>query len=325
MTDRRRAVFLGSGAFGVPTLEALATASACTVVAVVSAPPRPAGRRGLLTPTPVQARAEVLGLPTVTPDRLRSLEVIEELTRLSPDLLVLADYGQIVPPAILALPANGALNLHPSLLPRHRGASPIAATILAGDAETGVTLMVMDDGLDTGPTVARVRLALTGTETAPALEGTLAAMAADLLAASIAPWLDGSLRAVPQSTEGVTVTRPLRRDDGRLDPALGVVRLERGVRAYQPWPGTWFDTGHGRIVVWAAQAVHGAEPHATSPDDVVIGLVEADGEGLAIVVADGRLRLLEVQPAGGRRMSAADLVRGRPGLVGSRLAAPSLG
>jgi methionyl-tRNA formyltransferase len=324
VTDRRRAVFLGSGAFAVPILQALATAPVCTVVAVVSAPPRPAGRRGVLTPTPVQARADAIGLPTVTPDRLRSPEAIEALKRLSPDLLVLADYGQIVPPAILGLPPDGALNLHPSLLPRHRGASPIAAAILSGDPDTGVTLIVMDDGLDTGPTVAHVRLAMTGTEVAPALEATLAVMAADLLANSIAPWLDGSLRAVPQPTEGVTLTRPLRRDDGRLDPALGVVRLERGVRAYQPWPGTWFDSGHGRIVVWAAEVVHEAAQHAT-PDDADIGRLEADGEGLAIVVADGRLRLLEVQPAGGRRMSAADLVRGRPGLVGSRLAAPSLG
>ncbi len=120
------------------------------------------------------------------------------------------------------------------------------------------------------------------------------------------------------------MTRPLRREDGRIDPSIGVVRLERSVRAYQPWPGTWFESEHGRIVVWAAEAAHTA-PDAARRADEDVGRLEADGDGLALVVADGRLRLLEVQPAGGQRMSAADLVRGRTDLVGSRLVGPSLG
>ena len=326
MTDRLRAVFLGSGAFAVPVLDLLASASAWTVVAVVSAPPRPAGRGAVPMRTPVHVRADELGLPTLTPERLRTPGAIEALGRLAPDLLVLADYGQIVPSAVLALPQHGALNLHPSLLPRHRGASPIAAAILAGDAETGVSLMLMDDGLDTGPIIARVRLALDGSEVAPALERVLAAMAADLLARSLEPWLAGDLAAEPQAADAATLTRPLRREQGRLDPAQGVARLARMVRAYQPWPGTWFETDGGRVVIWAAEpAAASVLPGSPSVDERTIGQLGADDDGLAIEVADGRLRLLEVQAGGGRRMSAAELRRGRPNLVGSRVVVPSLG
>ena len=319
MTERPRAVFLGSGTFALPALEALASAAVCDLIGVVTAPPRPAGRGGRRSPTPVGDRAAALGLATLTPERLRVPGSIETLARLRPELLVLADYGQIVPAAALALPARGALNLHPSLLPRHRGASPIPAAILAGDAETGVSLIRMDEGLDTGPLIAQVRLSLDGTETAPTLEATLARSAADLLTRSLEPWLDGRLSAVPQASIGATMTRPMRRADGRLDPTRGVALLGRMVRAYQPWPGTWFETEAGRVTVWAAE-VAGTDPSA----DGAIGELLADDDGLAVVVADGRLRLLEVQVAGGRRMSAAALRRGRPGLVGSRLVDPSL-
>ncbi len=321
MTERPRAVFLGSGTFAVPALEALASASACDLAGVITAPPRPAGRGGRPSPTPVGERADALGLAILMPERLRDPASIETLSGLRPDLLVLADYGQIVPAAALALPAHGALNLHPSLLPRHRGASPIPAAILAGDAETGVSLMRMDEGLDTGPLISQVRLRLDGSETTPILEATLARSAADLLASSLGPWLEGRLPTVPQASIGATMTRPLRRADGRLDPTRGVALLMRMVRAYQPWPGTWFETGEGRITIWAAELATGTGAGA----EAAIGEVQADGDGLAIVVADGRLRLVEVQVAGGRRMSAAALRRGRPRLVGSRLVDPSLG
>ena len=333
MTERRRAVFLGSGAFAVPVLDALASAPAVELVAVISAPPRASGRRAVPTRTPVHARAEALGQPTLTPDRLRTSDALDALARLEPDVLVLADYGQIVPPAALALPTKGALNLHPSLLPRHRGASPIPAAILAGDAETGVSLMLMDAGLDTGPVIAQAHLALEGTETTPLLEARLAVIAADLLAASLEPWLDGRSTAIPQPEAGATLTRPLHREDGRLDPALGAIQLERMVRAYQPWPGTFFESVTGRVAVWAADAdpvrvEAGSTIRIPDPEveaAAAVGRLLADGDGLAIQVVDGRLRLLEVQPAGGRRMSAAELRRGRPNLVDSRLVAPSLG
>lgn len=234
---------------------------------------------------------------------------------LAPDLVVLADYGQLVPAPLLDVP-NGAINLHPSLLPRHRGASPIPATILAGDRETGVTLMRMDTGLDSGPVLAVERVPLAGDETTPVLEERLATVAADLLARSVGPWLRGELRARPQASAGVTTTRPLRRDDGRLDPAAPAEELERQVRAYQPWPGSWLETPVGRIVVWGAEATDG---------DGTPGSLVADGDGLALVTAHGHLRLLDVQPAGKNRMSGAAFRRGRPSATGSKVLPPKVG
>lgn len=303
-----RTVFLGSGPFGVPSLRALASRADVDLVGVVTAPPRPAGRGRALVATPIDVAATDLGVPTILrPARLRDEAAVASILALQPALAVLADYGQIVPPALLGLP-HGALNLHPSLLPRHRGASPIPAAILAGDRETGVTLMRMDEGLDTGPIVAVERSSLGGTETAPDLEARLAAVAADVLARSIGPWLAGALPAVPQPPEGATLTRTLRREDGRLDPGRSAMDLERRVRALQPWPGTFLETSTGRLAVHVAHVERGAA-------DDERGALVAHGDGLALATADGRLVLDEVQPAGGRRMSGSALRRGRPGLV----------
>jgi methionyl-tRNA formyltransferase len=312
---RVRVVFIGTGPFAVEPLRRLAASPEVRIVGVVTAPPRPAGRGRRMTRSPVQVAAEPLRLrPVLTPERLRTAASLRSVLALAPDLVVLADYGQLVPAPLLDVP-HGALNLHPSVLPRHRGASPIPATIVAGDRVTGVTLMRMDAGLDSGPLVAVERVPLAGDETTPELEGRLATVAADLLARSLGPWLRGELTARPQPVAGVTTTRPLRRDDGRLDPALPAAELERQVRAYQPWPGSWLETPVGRIVVWRAEASDG---------DGTAGALLADGDGLALVTAKGRLRLLEVQPAGKNRMTGAAFRRGRPSVAGSKVLAPKV-
>ena len=321
MTRRPRTLFFGSGAFALPALERLARDRRVELRAVVSAPPKPSGRSGGAHASPVAAWAATLGVPLEMPQRLRDAPSVARIESVRPELIVLADYGQLVPPAILDLPRHGALNLHPSLLPRHRGAAPVQAAILAGDAETGVTLLRMDAGLDSGPLLAQVRTPLGSSETAPQLAARLAALAADLLESSLGPWLDGELVARPQPSEGVTMTRPLRREDGRLDPGKPAALLARQVRAYQPWPGTFAETAAGRLLLWAVTVIRPADV----PPGEVPGRLFADGNGLALVTADGGLRLLEVQPAGGRRMSGAELRRGRPGLVGSRIAPPSVG
>jgi len=314
VTRRVRTVFLGSGHFGVESLRRLDRDynQHAEVVGVVTAPPRPAGRGGRLTGTPIEGAVASLNVQVVLrPLRLR--DAIADVLALQPELAVLADYGQIVPKPLLELPF-GALNLHPSLLPRHRGASPIPATILAGDAETGVTLMKMDAGLDTGPIVAQERIPLAGTETSPRLEELLGVTAADLLDRSLGPWLRGDIQPRPQPEEGATMTRPLRREDGRLDPQMPATHLERHVRAYQPWPGSFFETDLGRIVVWRA-AIRPAAGDAP-------GTVVRTRDGLGLATSDGVLELLDVQPAGGRRMSGEALLRGRPGLVGTSVGSP---
>ena len=304
-----RTLFLGSGQFAVPILDGLVASPSVDVVGVVSAPDRPSGRRGDLTAVPVASRARALGLRLLQPARIRAPEAVAEIAQLRPDLGVLADYGQIIPPALLAVPAHGILNVHPSALPRHRGASPIAATIAAGDPVASVTLIRMDEGLDTGPVVADVSWPLAGNETAPELESEAARRGAELLIATLDDWLADRRPARPQAAEGVSLTRPLTREDGRLDPTRSAIELERQVRAYQPWPGSFIETPDGRLLVHAAQ-VAPAEP-SDRP-----GRLEADRDGLALTTADGRLRLVDVQLAGRRRTDAASLRRGAPALAG---------
>ena len=305
-SKRVRTVFIGSGGFGRESLWRLEDHPEVRLVGVVTAPPRPAGRGQRTTTSTIHGVADELGIKMIlTPERLRAPESIAAVLALEPELLVLADYGQIVPSELLGV-RYGALNLHPSLLPRHRGASPIPAAILAGDAETGVTLMKMDAGLDTGPIVAQERVALDGTETTPVLEERLELVADGLLNDNVGPWIRGERLATPQPAEGATLTRPLRREDGRLDPRRSAVELERQVRAYQPWPGSFVDTPLGRIVVWSASAGASGGPPAGSFDERGLGV--GDGE---------RLWLIEVQPAGGKPMTWEAFLRGRPSIVGS--------
>jgi methionyl-tRNA formyltransferase len=300
-----RTIFLGSGGFAVPILDALAALTPGGLLTVVTTPARPAGRRKEPAPTPVARRAETLGLPVLTPERLRDPSTIEAFASRAPQLLVVADYGRIVPGAILELPVHGALNLHPSLLPRHRGATPIPAAILAGDRETGVSLIRMDEGIDTGPIVAQTIVPLRGDESTPDLEARLADVAARLLVERLPGWLEGSLVPRPQPEAGASLTRPLQRSDGLLDPTLPPELLERHIRAYQPWPGTFLDTDAGRLIVSRARVTTPA-----SPEPPLEPRLERVGAGVALVNAEGGLELLEVQPAGGKRMAAADWLRG---------------
>jgi methionyl-tRNA formyltransferase len=297
-------VFFGSGEFAIPLLDAVRSLAMVSLVGVVSGPDRPVGRKAIATPTPLAARADAAGIRLLKPERLRSRDAAEAIADLRPDLGVSADYGRIVPPAIIGIPPHGILNVHPSLLPRHRGATPVPATILAGDAEAGVTIIRMDEGTDTGPIVAVERWPLRGDEDAPGLEAEAARRGAELLSRTVPAWLSGAIREVPQPGSAATVTRPFRREDGRLDPGLSTAELERTVRALRPWPGTYLDTPIGRLVVLEA---------STGPADreAVAGTLVADGDGLGLATADGLLRLLVVQPAGGRPMTGAEFRRGR--------------
>ncbi len=302
--DPVRTVFFGSGAFAVPIFEAVVAHPALELVGVVTAPDRQAGRGKLLRPTPVALQARATWTALLQPARLRDDDAIEQVAGLRPDLGVLADYGQIVPPAILAMPRHGMLNVHPSLLPRHRGATPVPATITAGDERAGVTIIRMDDGIDTGPIVAQEAWALDGTEMAPSLEARAANAGAALLASTIGPWLAGELEARPQG-DGATLTRPFRRADARLDPALPARELERGIRARAGWPGSYLETSLGRLLVHAASL-------APAETGDVPGRLRSGGRGLALTTAEGRLRLDEVQLPGGRIVTAEQLLRGHP-------------
>jgi methionyl-tRNA formyltransferase len=313
--DPVRTVFFGSGAFAVPIFEALADHPRIELVGVVTAPDRMAGRGKLLRPTPVALRARSMWAPLLQPSRLRDEAAIAQVEELGAELGVLADYGQVVPPAVLARPRHGILNVHPSLLPRHRGATPIPAAIASGDDRTGVTIIRMDDGIDTGPIVAQDSWPLGGTETSPGLEARAAVAGAALLAKTLGPWLAGEIDAVPQG-ESATLTRPFRKQHGRLDPTESAIDLERGIRSRAGWPGSFLDTSLGRLLV------HRATVGRPANGDT-LGTLVADGQGLALATADGRLVLEEVQVPGGRVMTGEELLRGHPEYAHATIGAPS--
>jgi methionyl-tRNA formyltransferase len=268
-----------------------------------------------MLPTPVTLRARTMWLPLLQPLRVGEPEVLDEIAALEPDLGVLADYGQIIPLQLIELPGLGILNLHPSLLPRHRGATPINAAIAAGDSRLGVTIIRMDKGLDTGPIVAAIEWPATGRETAPQLEAFAAREAATLLGRTLDGWVSGAIRAEPQPAEEATMTKRLRRDDARLDPTRPAVELERHVRAYLPWPGSMLETPAGRLVVHKASVV------SPEPGDVPSSLV-AHGDGLALTTGDGRLVLDEVQLAGRRPLDGPAFLRGQHHLLGAQVGHP---
>ncbi len=301
-------LFLGSAPFAVPALSALARGPH-RILAVLCQPPRPAGRGLEARPTAVQAAAERLGLEVRTPASLRDPAVQAGLAALGADLAVVAAYGLLLPPAVLAIPRLGCVNLHASLLPRWRGAAPIQRAILAGDAATGVCLMRMEAGLDTGPVYARRETPIGPRETAGALHDRLAALAAELLLAELPALEAGRAVPVPQPAEGVTYAAKLGPEDQRLDLGRDARELDRRVRALAPRPGAFLEARGERLLVLEAEPV--AAPPGAPGEVVAAPLVVACGQGA--------LSLRRVQRAGRRAMTALELQRGFPLPVGTRL------
>ncbi len=311
MSAPLRTVFAGTPDFAVPALEALAGAPGVELVAVYTQPDRPAGRGRRPAPSPVKRAAAALGVPVRQPESLRGPDAVAALAALTPDLMVVVAYGLILPPAVLAIPRLGCVNLHASLLPRWRGAAPIQWAILAGDPETGVCLMQMDEGLDTGPVLACARTSIGARETAGELHDRLAALGAGLLAERLPALAAGTLRARPQDPARATYAPKIAKTDAELDWSRPAAELDRRVRAFNPRPVAWTRLEGEPLRIWRAEPVAGEA--GAAPGTVV----RVDGPP-EVATGAGRLRLLEVQPAGGRRMEAAAFARGRA-LAGRRL------
>ncbi len=306
-----RLVFMGTPDFAVAALAAL-LAAGHEIAAVYCQPPRPAGRGQRLQPSPVQRFAEEKGLAVRTPLRLKEPATQAEFAALGADLAVVAAYGLMLPPPVLAAPRHGCLNIHASLLPRWRGAAPIQRAILAGDDETGITIMQMEAGLDTGPILLQEALPIGPTMTAGELHDRLAALGARLIVAALAELEAGRLAPTPQPEEGVTYAAKLDRAEGRLDWELPAADLALKVRAFDPWPGAWFTQGQETIKVLAATLV---PTQATEPPGTVIA---GDG-GLIVACGVGALRLERLQRPGRGALAAPDFLRGYPLAPGTRL------
>lgn len=309
MTASLRIAFAGTPDFAVPALDALMAAD-YPLAGVWTQPDRPAGRGRQLACSPVKQRALALGLPVHQPETLKTETAQRELQAAAADLMVVVAYGLLLPPACLAIPRYGCINVHASLLPRWRGAAPIQRALLAGDRETGVSLMRMQAGLDTGPVYAVRTTPIAAEDTGGSLHERLAQLGAQLLVEML-PQLP-ALEPVPQDPERATYAAKLTRAEARLDWARPASELERAVRAYNPWPTAWTSCAGEPLRILRAQALDRTMP--ASPGTVV----ESSPAGVDVATAEGILRVTELQAAGGRVMPARDFVRGHP-LAGTRL------
>jgi methionyl-tRNA formyltransferase len=307
-----RLVFMGTPDIAVPSLAALIDAGH-DIVCVYSQPPRPAGRGHREKPSPVQSHAERHAIPVRCPTSLKTPAAQEAFAGLKADAAVVIAYGLILPAAILSAPRLGCLNIHMSLLPRWRGAAPIQRAIMAGDTETGVTVMQMDEGLDTGAILATEAIPIAADATAESLHDTLAGVGARLIVDVLADLADGRIDARPQPREGACYAAKLTRDEGLLDWRLSAAELDRRVRALNPWPGAWFDHGGERIRVLAAEPIEGAA--GTAPGTVI-------DDTPAIACGEGALRLRRLQRPGKSAMDADAFLRGYALAPGNVLPSP---
>ena len=309
MTNRLRIVYAGTPDFSVPALEAL-HAAGHEIVAVYTQPDRPAGRGQAVGAGPVKRCAQALGLPVEQPATLRSPEAVARLREHTADLMVVAAYGLILPPAVLELPRLGCWNIHASLLPRWRGAAPIHRALLAGDTETGITIMQMDAGLDTGPMLLKRPTAIGEREDGGTLHDRLAALGAAAIVAAIAEFQAGRLTPAPQPADGVTYASKIRKEEARIDWTAPARAIDRQVRAFNPWSVAETRWQDRQLRVWAAEPLPAA---SGEPGQVV----EANGAGIVVAAGEGALRLTRVQLAGRRAMTAAEFLNAHP-LAGAR-------
>ncbi len=305
-----RIVFMGTPGFAVPALSRLIESGARVVLAVTQ-PDKPVGRHMKMTACPVARAASAAGIPVIQPTRLRTGEFTRTLSEYKPDLFVTAAYGRILPPDVLAIPRLGALNIHGSLLPRHRGASPVQTSILSGDRETGVTIMMMDEGMDTGAILSQRALPIEDDDDAMTLMDKLALLGAEMILPAIEGLCDGTLQPVPQDESRATLTRILTREDGEIDWTRPAEAIHNQIRGLYPWPGAYTVVDGKRLKIHRSRVLKPGDPESDSLPHEAIGLMPGTvctngGQTIQVVCGSGVLELLEIQPDAGRRMACRD-------------------
>lgn len=301
-------VFMGTPEFAVGCLEIVHKKH--NVVGVFTQPDKPKGRKYVLTPPPVKVRAEELGLKVYQPNTLRDGTAYEILKELNPDLIVVVAYGKILPKEILELPKYKCINVHASLLPRHRGASPIQWCIVCGDKVTGVTTMLMDEGMDTGDILLMSETSITDDEISDTLHDRLALMGAELLDKTIDGILDGSIKPMKQNEEEATYAPIIKKEMAQIDFSLPAKKIVDAIKGYNPWPCAYFNLLGKRIKVYKAEVL------STYGEQ---GVVIESKDRLVIGCGEGSVSLIEVQPEGSKRMNISDMLRGRPIEVGTKI------
>jgi len=306
-----RVVYMGSPAFAVAPLRALAQAG-YSIVGAVTQPDRPAGRGGRLTPPEARLAAQSLGVPVFQPESMRDAAALAKLEGWEPDVVVVAAFGKILPRAVLPTPTRGCINVHASLLPCWRGPSPVAAAILAGDVETGVSIMEMAPKMDAGPIIARERVAILPNDTTGTLQARLAEAGGRLLVATFPDWYDGAIVAQRQDENLATYCPLLKKEDGHLMARMTASDAERAVRAYDPWPGAFVLYRGDRLGIWNAHV-------EAAPGELPVGAMVVASKSPAVAFRDGLLVLDEVQRTGSRRQSGKDFVNGQRGALDSEV------
>lgn len=302
-----RIIFMGSAAFAGPAVEAV-LGSRHQLVACVTQPDRPKGRHLKLTPCPVKALAEARGIPVQTPERIADPVALAAVEALASDVIVVAAYGQYLPSRLLAMPKVACVNIHPSLLPKYRGAAPIQWAVAGGDAVTGVTILHVSKKMDSGDIILQEPFAIAEGETAGSLEPKLAEFGAALMLRALDQLESGTAARVPQEESAVTWARKLEKEDGRVDWRKSAVVLHNQVRGFYPWPGSFIEVSHKRLKILATRV----EPLAGEPG-VVLAL---DGDGPVVACGSGAVRLLEVQPEGRPAMPGRAFLNGAGWMVG---------
>lgn len=311
-----RIVFMGTPDFAVPSLEALLQ-SDDTVVGVVTQPDRPKGRGQTLTPSAIKVSAQQHGIPILQPEKMKDPVFLDALRAWQPDLIAVTAFGRILPKVIVELPPRGCVNVHGSLLPKYRGAAPIQWAVINGERETGITTMLMDEGMDTGAMLLQERVPITPEETAGSLADTLAPVGGALLAETIRQLKAGSLVPQPQDHAKATMAPILKKEDGLIDWRLPATGIANRVRGLSPWPGAYTYAGQDRWLLWRASATDVSSIHAP-PGTIVAVRTDA----LLAATGDRLLAITEVQPANSRRMTAMQFLAGHASPVGTRLSSP---
>jgi len=308
-----RLVFVGTPGFAVVSLEALLR-SEDPVVGVVTQPDRPKGRGNILTPSPVKLLAQQSQIPLLQPLKMRDPEFLQTLVGWKPDLIAVAAFGRILPPAILSLPSLGCINVHGSLLPKYRGAGPIQWAIINGETETGITTMQMDEGMDTGAMLLQEAIPITSDDTAGSLSERLAQLGGRLLVETIARLKAGTLVPRPQDASQATMAPLLKKEDGVIDWTLPAAVLANRVRGLSPWPGAYTTiVGGDRWTIWRALALPGP---VTKPPGMVVAVTT---KAIHVATGAGVLAVTELQPANSRRMTVSQYLAGHPVAVGEQL------